>query len=631
MPKIEELYDRTIAFFKQSPNNLTAKFATDDKIEHLGSEEGKSFSVFIPSHLDHALQIAAEFMEIANILPNEDGLQQILEKAENLAETEDNEAVKYALKVFITHHPKGNILPIPSLENINPDIVIPSRQVLPFGIEELGGLGVESQLDYFREDTEVNEHHQKWHIVYPFQGIPNLVNPLIRRSTKPRQGELFWYMHQQMLARYDTERISHGLSKTVSINDFTLSIEGYEANLQGYGDRKANLTMQDISGYSVAAHKTFKDRLFEAAHNGKLQNDTVQIPIDDISVLCDSIEANADAKLLSTYGNFHNMGHLLLAEMSSPNGVMINTATAVRDPIFFRWHRLIDDIIFEWQETLSPYDFSTDAPRVRLRKQFDGEQNPDILLCFKKDIAEASDPNFDGQTYGEMHFGGVNRNASRTSFPMLTDELQTTMKIRQFADSNGNKVEKNYLDFEEFFYFFRLENDENQPCKVTARVFLAASELAADRRFWIEMDKFPVQLAANEKKVIYRPSRFSSVVRKPAFRPSENHRQPQIGVPNDNYCDCGWAYHLLLPRGTESGMDFKLLVMLTDWNLDSVGEEKKCGSMSFCGAKDKEYPDKRPMGYPFDRPFKNLSIAETINIQPNMAVRDFKIRFVPPH
>jgi len=77
-------------------------------------------------------------------------------------------------------------------------------------------------------------------------------------------------------------------------------------------------------------------------------------------------------------------------------------------------------------------------------------------------------------------------------------------------------------------------------------------------------------------------------------------------------------------------MDFRLLVMVTDWDLDKTGPDTKCGSMSFCGARDAEYPDKREMGYPFNRPFApNRSISQTIadSQQTNMAALDFKIRF----
>ena len=94
----------------------------------------------------------------------------------------------------------------------------------------------------------------------------------------------------------------------------------------------------------------------------------------------------------------------------------------------------------------------------------------------------------------------------------------------------------------------------------------------------------------------------------------------------ENYCDCGWPYNLLLPRGTRQGMRFRLLVMLTDWSIDNVPQEGDCGSMSYCGALEK-YPDTRPMGYPFDAPFTDKTIAETIAESPNMATRDIEIRW----
>lgn len=59
----------------------------------------------------------------------------------------------------------------------------------------------EQRLAYFREDLGVNLHHWHWHLVYP-----NDVNiedeELAKRMVdKDRRGELFYYMHQQILAR----------------------------------------------------------------------------------------------------------------------------------------------------------------------------------------------------------------------------------------------------------------------------------------------------------------------------------------------------------------------------------------------------------------------------------------------
>jgi tyrosinase len=79
----------------------------------------------------------------------------------------------------------------------------------------------------------------------------------------------------------------------------------------------------------------------------------------------------------------------------------------------------------------------------------------------------------------------------------------------------------------------------------------------------------------------------------------------------------------------QEGMEFFLMVTTTDWEKDRVSSDAKCGSMSFCGAKD-SYPDRRPMGYPFDRPFPDRSIMSTIAApyHLNMAVRDITIKWM---
>lgn len=53
----------------------------------------------------------------------------------------------------------------------------------------------EQKLAYFREDFGVNHHHWHWHLVYPDSGPLQVVN-------KNRRGELFYYMHQQLIARF---------------------------------------------------------------------------------------------------------------------------------------------------------------------------------------------------------------------------------------------------------------------------------------------------------------------------------------------------------------------------------------------------------------------------------------------
>ena len=143
----------------------------------------------------------------------------------------------------------------------------------------------------------------------------------------------------------------------------------------------------------------------------------------------------------------------------------------------------------------------------------------------------------------------------------------------------------------------------------------AIPELADSRTHWIEMDKFRHILPPKSKTVVCRDCDMSSIVRQPPQKTVDqlddtlddyDRGTQQEKWIEEQYCDCGWPFHLLLPRGTRDGMKCKLLVMITDWSKDQLS---RCGSVSFCGAEKPgdKYPDGKPMGYPFDRPFKNNS------------------------
>lgn len=51
----------------------------------------------------------------------------------------------------------------------------------------------EHRVAYWREDYGINLHHWHWHLVFP----------LGMDVQRDRKGELFYYMHQQMLARLE--------------------------------------------------------------------------------------------------------------------------------------------------------------------------------------------------------------------------------------------------------------------------------------------------------------------------------------------------------------------------------------------------------------------------------------------
>lgn len=331
---------------------------------------------------------------------------------------------------------------------------------------------------------------------------------------------------------------------------------------------------------------------------------------------------------------------------------MAYPAANIRDPYFWRWHRHIDNLNFNYQEKLPPHDFA-DAPAV----SFGGGDDEGIVLLETKGLFDAAprDGNgevdlaaFLGAALGGDNFAGDAASAT-IDFELDQDgtpvearittvsELRTEMRqgiFELFApDLDGEKFRFPYLWHRPFHFAVRLRNEMAADQKVTVRLFVCPAgdadgnpddSLINDRRFWIELDKFTATLAADEERVLVREDRESSIIRRPAFEPehiTDLHYPGGDPHADVSYCECGWPYHLLVPRGSTAGMRFALLAVVTR---DALPDQGAGGSLSFCGVKD-DYPDPRPMGYPFDRPLAKLAL-DLARDEASIALRFITIR-----
>lgn len=91
------------------------------------------------------------------------------------------------------------------------------------------------------------------------------------------------------------------------------------------------------------------------------------------------------------------------------------------------------------------------------------------------------------------------------------------------------------------------------------------------------------------------------------FRDVDTNR-PGAGTNEEaqfNFCGCGWPQHMLIAKGLPgSGLQCDLFVMVSNYNDDRIDQDLvgTCNdATSFCGVRDRLYPDRKPMGYPFDR------------------------------
>lgn len=607
------------------------------------------FSPFIPAHAERAAAVASRLFQVAD----EQGLEAAVGAAEAAAQSESSRGlVKRAVKTFVTHHTTARReLTLPTVELLESREIPTGEQPPPPNADAIrlppGELDEstlpsrtfplpERPLDWYREDPFANGHHGHWHEVWDTDGIVEHNGDLV---TQPRQGELFLYMHEQMLARYDTERAIAGLPTVVPFAPaYGETIpEGYGA--PEYVTRPAGLRLRDvpldddgnlIGPADLAARFTKLDGALRAGRLdlparyrlGPLDQNQLGAAIEPSDL---NLDADDDLKLGSVgYDNLHGLGHVLAAQSANPQqgdrwwGVMYYFETAIRDPFFYRWHRHIDDQSFRLQQRQPPVDLSEHAAAARFRA--DGAA--DVRLAFSEGIADGDFAAFAATQLGGEPFDDPDRNG--------TDVLTTRFVLSRVTAPVPHPPETppqersywtTHLTHRPFGLFLRVEAPA--PQHVTVRVFIAHAQLAEDRRMWIELDKFDHELTAGVN-LIGRPDALSSVIKRKGVQ-APGAAPPGNGN-GDTWCDCGWPYTLLLPSGASSsqGTPFKLAAILTDWARDHAGEPSSCGSMSYCGSRQR-YPDRRPMGYPFDRPFPDGVLA-TLAAQPNVAVRDVTIR-----
>ncbi len=598
---------------------------------------GEQFSHFREDHLERSAALAARLIATAD----RDGPQAALEEAE--ASDELTGVVKHATKLMVTHSPAARAeLVVPAVEvaaqpapAAAPPAAVTAQDVFPVP-NPLTEPAAERALDWYRQDPRTSDHHMHWHDVYP--GVPP-----DGRLTQKRQGELFLYMHQQMMARYATERGLAGLPEAVPFDPvgadaheaYTRPIaEGY--GLPGYTTRPPGTPLRDFVDpdprQSVpVANLAFAHRKLTKA----VEDDAVTLASHATHALTSPLlgaateasrprDPDADEFLvLDRYGSLHNNGHVLAANVVDATGdvfpgVMYFFETAICDPFFYRWHGHIDDLYASYQDTTGANDHDAFAAAVAFRG------HDDIALVPSTGVdAEGGDFSaWATQTFGEdpAAFG-----------PPAVDQLTTRFVASRVTVPWADKPTVDdaiLLEHDPFLTVLRIESLFDHDQAVTVRLFLAHAELAGNRRRWIELDKFHAVLHKGVNLVAQPDARSSVIKRKGLKAPGA----ARVGDARSLWCDCGWPYGLLLPSGASSadGAPFKLMAAVTDHALDNANEANTCGSMSFCGAED-DYPDARAMGYPFDKPFPGGDPVAAIAAHPTMAVRDLTIRCADPH
>lgn len=110
--------------------------------------------------------------------------------------------------------------------------------------------------------------------------------------------------------------------------------------------------------------------------------------------------------------------------------------------------------------------------------------------------------------------------------------------------------------------------------------------------------------------------------------------QPSPESYEFDFCGCGWPQHMLVPRGApesdNGGFACQLFAMVSNYDDDHIEQDLAgaCTSaVAYCGIRDRQYPDKRNMGFPFDRKGTKNDGSLHDFVLSNMKVVDCKVIF----
>ncbi|XP_018368113.1 PREDICTED: phenoloxidase 2 [Trachymyrmex cornetzi] len=437
-------------------------------------------------------------------------------------------------------------------------------------------------------------------------------------------------MHHQIQARYNAERLSNRLGRVKRFHNWREPIpEGYFPKLDSlvasrtWPARPAGAILKDINrpvdqlNFDLQDLERWRDRIYEAIHTGAyISPRGERVPLTEfggVDVLGNIMEASILSPNQNVYGDLHNLGHVAISYCHDPDhryletfSIMGEPATAMRDPIFYRFHAFTDDVFLEHKNTLPEYSL----------QQLD----------------------FPGVVITDIAVQTPNQPANQISTFWTKSDVDLSRGL-DFTPRGAVLARFTHLNHTDFTYRIVANNRNNAPRRGTVRIFIAPKQderglpfvFRDQKELMIEMDKFTVLLRPGSN-TIERKSTESSVTIpfERTFRNLDESR-PISGdnLEQFNFCGCGWPQHMLVPKGKEEGFPMDLFIMISDYTGDAVEQDEPTGckdAASFCGLRDRKYPDARPMGFPFDR--RARAGVETLAqfLTGNMAVAQISIR-----
>uniref|UniRef100_A0A182PLV5 Hexamerin A n=1 Tax=Anopheles epiroticus TaxID=199890 RepID=A0A182PLV5_9DIPT len=440
----------------------------------------------------------------------------------------------------------------------------------------------EEYLNYYTEDIGLNSYYFYFMMDYPF-----FLGGERFGIAKDRRGELYWYVHQMLLARYNLERLSNGMG-TVKPLVWNFPIKtGYSSMLSYWNgvpfkSRENNFVLDEdlykrldwVTGWEMKIRKTIEDGFYMTDDGKRID---LRLP-ESADAFGNIMNVNVDSYGMKHMGYIEILSRALLSNTEYRSKKMWPSAlmqfeTSLRDPIFYQLYERFMDIYSYYKRFLPSY------------------------------------------TYDELNFNGV------AIQDVTFDKLMTYL---DFFDSDVSNIlpmqsTDKYFDYTVFARQRRLNHKpfsytmnvmSEYTGKAIIRTFIGPKfdsifDLQYYKKYFFEVDQYLVDFTAG-KNTFVRNSRdfFWSVKDRTMY--TDLYKKIMLGYngqekfPLDmSEAHCGFPDRLILPKGWTSGMPMQFYFIITPY---TTKQSYSVDKSFFCGVgSGMRYYDNLPLGYPFDR------------------------------
>ena len=510
VPEIKEV--ATTFNWEQNVNNFNDVKTVENLINLLktGGILGRKNN-FSPLYKTHLRQAKSVF----EVLYNAKDWKTFFNVASYLRERVNYGLFVYAFSAAVLHRPDTQGVVLPPLYEVCPHFYVNEKTIqkayearmkvssMGTGKESVvipsnytGWINLQNpelRTSYFTEDVGLNFYHFVHHLTYPqwlkqeYYGIKN-----------ERQGELFYFTHQQLLARYRLERHANFMYPMKNFSFGEPNVVAYAPKLRYFNgeavpSRPENIKIRDYDLAEVERVKDYERRLRDAVDQGYVK--TVKgekIPLTTetgIDVLGRLVQKGITSVNPKYYGALYQLTLNLLGHVVDPYhqnnvapSVLQHYETMLRDPMYYRLYQHVNRIFESYKKTLPVYTKETlQFPGVTVEKV-----EVDKLMTYFE--------NFDVDVTNAVVVGKVE------------DDKLLKIVVRQ--------PRLNHKDFT-----YRVTVNSNQDTTALVHVFLAPKYdvtgtrelgLAEKKQFMVQIDRFLYDLK-NGKTVIERNSKDSTV------------------------------------------------------------------------------------------------------------------------